>query len=141
MPSVSRGFTLIESMVVIAIVGILAAVAAPALTESMARRRLESAASELTTDLQYAKSQAASINANISLVTTVRGYTISGTVNGAAVTYKTVVLHPASSLTDAVTVIFEPYQTLPTAAVPFISVTNSQTATSLRVITDTIGGI
>jgi type IV fimbrial biogenesis protein FimT len=126
------GFTMIELMVVIAIVAILAAVAVPSFTESMARRRLEGVANELSADLQYAKSQAASVNANVALVTTAHGYTIG--------TYKTIALGSTISLTDAVTVTFEPHRALP-AANASITVTHSQTSSSLRVTTDAMGRI
>lgn len=128
----TSGFTLIELMVVIAIVGILIAVAAPSFTESIARRRLEGVANELSADLQYAKSQATSVNANVSLVTTAHGYTVG--------TYKTIALDPTSSLTDAVTVTFEPHRALP-AGNTSITITQSQTSASLQVKTDAMGRI
>ena len=52
------GFTMIELMTVIVIVGILAVLAIPAFGEQLARRRLEGVATDLATDLQFARSQA-----------------------------------------------------------------------------------
>lgn len=132
----SRGFTLIELMVTIGIAAILIAVALPSMTESMARRSLEGVANELSADLQYAKSQAASSNANISLLTTVHGYTVSSAAN----TLKTITLDTAVSLTDGITVTFEPHRALPTINAD-ITVTHTKTAASLRVKTDTMGRI
>ncbi|AXI01517.1 pilus assembly FimT family protein [Aquirhabdus parva] len=54
----SRGFTLVELIVTIAIVAILAAIAAPSFTQIIANQRIKSAAYELAQTLQYARSQA-----------------------------------------------------------------------------------
>lgn len=127
-----QGVTLIELMTIIAIAGILVAVAVPSFTDSIARRRLEGVANELSSDLQYAKSQAAVVNTNVSLVTTAHGYVVG--------TYKTTTLDLTTTLTDAVTVTFEPHRALP-AGDTSITVTQSQTAASLRVTTDVMGRI
>lgn len=67
-PYRSRGFTLIELLVVVALVAILLALAAPSFTSTLARKRLEGAASELATDIQYARSEAAQRNAAVGVV-------------------------------------------------------------------------
>lgn len=52
------GFTLIEAMVVVALVAILAALAVPSFTTMVANQRLSSAAQELQTLLQFARAEA-----------------------------------------------------------------------------------
>ena len=58
----SKGFTLIELMIVIAILGILAGIAAPNFQTYMTRMRLNGAARQIMTDLMEARSKAVSRN-------------------------------------------------------------------------------
>lgn len=60
-----RGFTLIELMIVIALVAIVATLAAPSFTNMLARKRVEGVTAELATDFQYAKSEAVGRNADV----------------------------------------------------------------------------
>ncbi len=55
----SRGFTLVELLVGVAILGVLLALAAPSLADFINRRRVEAVAAELATDLAYARTEAA----------------------------------------------------------------------------------
>lgn len=57
-----RGFTLIELMVVVALGAIILALAVPSFTSMVPRKRMEGVASELATDIQYARSEAAQRN-------------------------------------------------------------------------------
>lgn len=132
----NSGFTMIELMVIIAIVGILVAVAAPSFTESMARRSLEGTANELSADLQYTKSQAASINAAVSMVTSAHGYTVSS----ASATFKTIVLDSKITLTSPLTVSFDPYRDFANAAIA-ITLTHTKTSAQLQVKVDAMGRI
>lgn len=131
-----NGFTLIELLVTITIVGILVAIAAPSLSDSTAKRSLEGVASELSTDLQYAKSQAVSVNTTVSVVTSANGYIVSS----ASSTFKTILLDSKIALSTPVTVTFEPYRDFANAATA-ITVTHTQTSAQLQVKVDALGGI
>jgi type II secretion system protein H len=60
----SPGFTLLEVLVVIAIIGIFLALSYPSLMNSIHTRSLENAARTITTDLQWAKHQAVKTKMN-----------------------------------------------------------------------------
>lgn len=55
-----RGFTLIELMVVVAVVAVLVVLAAPSLREMILMQRLRGINAQLVTDLQYARTEAVS---------------------------------------------------------------------------------
>ena len=57
------GLTLIESLMALAVVGVLLGSILPAFGTALERRHLEGAAAQLQTDIQYARSQAVAANA------------------------------------------------------------------------------
>lgn len=63
-----RGLTLIEMLVVIALASVILSLAVPSFTGMLARKRLEGAALELGTDLQYARSESVQRNAAVGVV-------------------------------------------------------------------------
>jgi type IV fimbrial biogenesis protein FimT len=77
-PHRTRGFTIIELLIVIAIMAILAAVALPNFREYMTQRRLSGAARVIASDLMNARMQAVSQNNKVivSLLTGSHGYQI-----------------------------------------------------------------
>ena len=66
-PSGSRGFTLIELMVAVALVAILSAVAAPSFSEMMVRSAIRSASSDLGSDLNLARAEAIRVGGRVSV--------------------------------------------------------------------------
>lgn len=59
-PPATRGFTLVELMVVVALVAVVLSLAAPSLRDMVQVQRLRSTSAQVVTDVQYARSEAAS---------------------------------------------------------------------------------
>lgn len=132
----SRGFTLIELIVVIAVVAILLGLGVPSFREQLARRALEGAATELSSDLQYARSQAVSSNAATTLVT---NSTTQYTIATGGTTHKIVTMDPALTITSGVTVTYDPLRAMANAT--SITVSSSKTAAQLRLDTNPMGRV
>jgi type II secretion system protein H len=133
-----RGVTLIELMVVLAVIGVFAAVAVPSFSDQMGRRRLEGAANELVTDLNWARAKSVSANAAVTLATNSLGrqYTIAS----ATETYKTVALDSRLSLSSGVSVAYTPLRGF-AAADTAITLSSSSTPAQLRVSTTVVGKV
>lgn len=67
---------MIELMIVVAIIAIVLTLAAPSFRDSMARNRVEGLAAELSTDLQYARSEAVARNLEVGVFVETTCYTI-----------------------------------------------------------------
>lgn len=72
----SAGLTLIELMVTLAILGVIAAIAAPSFTGFVARAKLRGAAHEVFADLQYARSESVQKNRVFQVEFSATGYEI-----------------------------------------------------------------
>jgi len=75
----ARGFTLIELMITVALAAILTALAAPSMTAMIRSNRIQTEASWLLNDLQFARSEAIRTGQPVSLCPTATGGTTSPT--------------------------------------------------------------
>ena len=137
---VQTGFTLVELVVVMAIAAILLTLALPSFNDSIARRRVEGASNELSADLQYAKTQALNNNGDVSLITSLTGYVISGTTAAGNKIYKTIILDTGINITQPITLTYSAFRGFPTTAVNF-TIKNTQATIQLRVSTDITGRV
>lgn len=81
-----RAFTLIELLVAVAVLALIATLAAPSFTRMMAKKRVEGIASELVTDLQYARSEAAQRGAKVRVTFGTACYVVHTAAVGVAAT-------------------------------------------------------
>lgn len=75
---ISKGFTLVEMMVVIAILGILLAVVIPSFKSILHNQRVKSASFELFTSLTLARSEAIKRNTDVTITPTTTSHWESG---------------------------------------------------------------
>ena len=137
-----RGLTFIELMTVMIIAAVLATLAIPSFGDQLARRRLEGVATDLSTDLQYARSQAVNTRADVRLRTTVGGTTYVIDNVGSTTTYKTTVLPDGITVTDGVTVSYDALRGAAsiTPATP-LALASSHTSASMRLDVNMTGRV
>ena len=83
-----QGFNLIELMVIIAIVGIIAGIAAPPIFRYVNSNRLQTHADRLAADLQYARTLSISNSVILRFTSTPAGYQLTNPVTGEVIREK-----------------------------------------------------
>lgn len=133
------GFTIIELMTVLVIAGILAVLAIPAFSEQLARRRLEGVATDMTADLQYARTQAVSTRGDIRFRTT---STTTYVIDNAAgtTTHKTVTLPAGITVTNGITVTYDQLRGA-VAAASSLALASAQTSATMQVDVNVMGRV
>jgi type IV fimbrial biogenesis protein FimT len=133
----THGFTLIELMVTGAIAAIVLAMAVPSFTGTLARMRMEGAINELSTDLQFARTEALRRSVAVTLrLDTSTQYTIAGTATAKVVSLPSGVTLEA----DDNTVTFDALRGLVSMA-RSITASSSGTTAQLRVDVDVMGRV
>lgn len=80
-----QGFSLVETMIVIILVGVLATVSAPPMYQYLQSHRLQTDTDRLITDLQYARALSVSRGQVLRFVSDANGYTLSEPATGTVV--------------------------------------------------------
>lgn len=109
-----QGVTLVELLLVVVITAVLLGLAAPSFLGSFARQRLEGAASELSVDLQYARSASIRRKDAVSLVTSADGSMYL--IRSGNLILKAVPLPAGTEMTGDITVAFDPLRGIANAA-------------------------
>ena len=103
MRRMSRGFTLIELMVVITIAGVMVGIGVPSFKNFIAGQRVKTAAGDFSTAAVHARSEAIKRNAEVGLVSAAGGWKNGWSVNAGAATLSEQTAFPALTMTSAVT--------------------------------------
>ena len=135
----AHGFTLIELLVVIAIAAILAALAAPSFTDQFARRSIEGVATDLSTDLHFARSQAVSDRGTVTLQT--EGGGTQYRIFNAAGDIKTVVLPAGVVATNGVIVVYDQLRGAATVTNGPIDLQSTRTTAQVRLDVNAMGRV
>lgn len=131
------GFTLVEAMVVIAVLGIISVLAAPSFNQTFAKNHLRGAAGEAYADMQLARAEAVQSNGVVDVTFSGTGYQVRrGTQVVKAVTYGGGVVVSGGS---AMTVSFNPVRATATVASGPLFLTHVSTTSTLRLTVNILG--
>ena len=137
----NRGFSLIEALVVMAILGILAAVGTPLLSDMLAGGRVRTAAEELQMSMTYARSEAIKRGIVATVTPTGGDYANGWAVASNGATLKTAAALPGIAAIPGDTITYRPDGRLQNLAQVDLRITHAiRTAVPMRcVIVETSG--
>lgn len=133
----SHGFTLVELMVVVAVLGMITMLTAPSFAQTLAKNHLRGAAAEAYSDMQFARAAAVERNANVTVTFNATGYQITN----AAQTLKSVTFGGGIGISagSAMTITFNPVRGTAAVANGPLTLTHAATSGALRVTVSTLG--
>lgn len=137
----ASGFTLIELLIVLVLTAIVLVVVVPGFGDLLERRRVEGVGNDLSTDLQYARSESISRRADVVLATAADG--LSYTITGIPVT-KTVTMPAGITVTASRTLTYTALRGIPnetSGADVSIDVASTRTGGQLRVTANFMGRV
>ncbi len=133
----SCGLTLIELMVVIAIIGVVGLLAAPSFTEFFARIALRGTASEAFADMQMARAEAVQRNAPVTVTFSGTGYVIAWGAN----TIKTVSVSGGTTIAsgESMVIVFDPVRATAAVTGGPVVFAHPKTSGTVRVSVNALG--
>lgn len=142
MKQTNQGFTLIELVVVVAIVAILVTIAGPSFVEQIGKRRIEGTASEMGMDLQYLRTESVTKNKPVRLITNQdgTGYRVEYVGSTSSAPVKEILLKNGMTVTPGTSITYQPLRGM-ASGVANLTLSSTQTAETLRIVTTAVGGI
>ena len=136
-PTAARGFTMVELLAVIAVLGIVSVLAAPSFSGSFARNHLRGAAGEAYADMQFARAEAVQSNGAVNVAFSASGYQVT---RGAQVVKSVsfgggVVVSGGSTMT----VSFNPVRATATVANGPLVLSHAASSATLRLTVNALG--
>lgn len=123
MSSSSRGFTLIELMVVVALAALLLGIGVPSFTSFIAGQRVKAAASDFSSAAVYARSEAIKRNGEVGIVAAASGWKDGWTVKFGTISLNEQLAYKGLSMSSTATeVVYLSSGRLKGAAAPTLSI-------------------
>lgn len=132
LPRKPAGFTLLELLITITIIGVLASLAAPSFRSLIMGQRIKTASFDLITNLTLARSEAIKQNGNVTMTPVSSGTWTNGwTVTGASGTVRTQASYAGLNITGPTTVVYNRSGRFTSGATVTFQVDDASTGTAV----------